>query len=98
VENLKRKSVKAYLLLESLITLVLLSILVGVVLSEVVQSRQQALNENRQISALNTAKMAVDSQLTELSVDENDIKIMRNENVTIITNHGEEVLKLEIKN
>lgn len=98
MENLKKRSVKAYLLLESLITLALLSVLVSVVLTEVVNVRQQLTEINQQIEGLNVAKMATDSNLSKLSVNDAAIKITKDDKRTIVTNHGKELLRLEIKN
>jgi type II secretory pathway pseudopilin PulG len=95
VENLKKKSVRAYLLLESLITLGLLGILVTSVLTEVVKSRQQLQEDNQQIEALNVAKMALNSQLTELSVNGASIKVEQTDDQISITNRGKELLELE---
>lgn len=98
MENLKKRSVKAYLLLESLITLALLSVLVSVVLTEVVNVCQQLTEINQQIEGLNVAKMATDSNLSKLSVNDAAIKITKDDKRTIVTNHGKELLRLEIKN
>mgnify|MGYP004502100989 CR=1 FL=1 len=95
MENLKKKSVRAYLLLESLITLGLLGILVTSVLTEVVKSRQQLQEDNQQIEALNVAKMALNSQLTELSVNGASIKVEQTDDQISITNRGKELLELE---
>ena len=66
MENLKRKSVKAYLLLESLISIALLAFLVSFIVSSLVQVRQKDTEENQKIEALNVAQMAIESHLTEL--------------------------------
>lgn len=95
MENLKKKSVRAYLLLESLITLGLLGILVTSVLTEVVKSRQQLQEDNQQIEALNVAKMALNSRLTELSVNAASIKVEQTDDQISITNRGKELLELE---
>lgn len=49
MENIRKQSFKAYLLLESLITMALLSILVTVVLSALTKSKQEDEAINRQI-------------------------------------------------
>ncbi len=95
MENLKKKSVRAYLLLESLITLGLLGILVTSVLTEVVKSRQQLQEDNQQIEALNVAKMALNSRLTELLVNGASIKVEQTDDQISITNRGKELLELE---
>ena len=61
MENLKRKSVKAYLLLESLISIALLAFLVSFIVSSLVQVRQKDTEENQKIEALNVAQMAIES-------------------------------------
>lgn len=60
MENLKRKSVKAYLLLESLISIALLAFLVSFIVSSLVQVRQKDTEENQKIEALNVAQMAIE--------------------------------------
>ncbi|MDT2887012.1 competence type IV pilus minor pilin ComGE [Lactococcus lactis] len=95
MENLKRKSVKAYLLLESLISIALLAFLVSFIISSLVQARQKNTEENQKIEALNVAQMAIESHLTELSINGSDIKINGNSNLLIISNHGKEILRLE---
>ncbi|MGF7407116.1 competence type IV pilus minor pilin ComGE [Lactococcus lactis] len=95
MENLKRKSVKAYLLLESLISIALLAFLVSFIVSSLVQARQKNTDENQKIEALNVAQMVIESHLTELSINGSDIKINEKSNLLIISNHGKEILRLE---
>ncbi|MDT2851754.1 competence type IV pilus minor pilin ComGE [Lactococcus lactis] len=95
MENLKRKSVKAYLLLESLISIALLAFLVSFIVSSLAQARQKNTEENQKIEALNVAQIAIESHLTELSINGSDIKINENSNLLIISNHGKEILRLE---
>ena len=97
MENLKRKSVKAYLLLESLISIALLAFLVSFIVSSLVQVRQKDTEENQKIEALNVAQMAIESNLTELSINGSDIKIKENQNLLIISNHGKEIMRLELQ-
>ena len=96
-KNLKRKSVKAYLLLESLISIALLAFLVSFIVSSLVQVRQKDTEENQKIEALNVAQMAIESHLTELSINGSDIKIKENQNLLIISNHGKEIMRLELQ-
>ena len=97
MENLKRKSVKAYLLLESLISIALLAFLVSFIVSSLVQVRQKDTEENQKIEALNVAQMAIESHLKELSINGSDIKIKENQNFLIISNHGKEIMQLELQ-
>lgn len=97
MENLKRRSVKAYLLLESLISIALLAFLVSFIVSSLVQVRQKDMEENQKIEALNVTQMAIESHLTELSINGSDIKINENQNLLIISNHGKEILRLELQ-
>ncbi|KEY61962.1 putative competence protein ComGE [Lactococcus cremoris subsp. cremoris GE214] len=98
VENIKRKSIKGYILLESLISMALLSFLVTFLLSSLTNSRQQEAQENQQIESLNVAQMAIESQLTELSLNGSVIKIRQDSTATIISDHGKEILRLEAQN
>ncbi|WP_223804520.1 competence type IV pilus minor pilin ComGE [Lactococcus kimchii] len=95
MENIKNRSIRAYLLLESLITLALLSVLVGTVLTEITRSRTQENIENQQIEALSVARMAVDSQMSSLSLNGATIKVVHSPTKIFISNHGEELLELE---
>ena len=97
MENLKRKSVKAYLLLESLISMALLAFLVSFIVSSLVQVRQKDTEENQKIEALNVAQMAIESHLTELLINGYDIKIKESQNLLIISNHGKEIMRLELQ-
>lgn len=97
MENLKRKSVKAYLLLESLISMALLAFLVSFIVSSLVQVRQKDTEENQKIEALNVAQMAIESHLTELLINGSDIKIKESQNLLIISNHGKEIMRLELQ-
>lgn len=97
MENIRKQSVKAYLLLESLITIALLSILVTVVLSALTKSKQEDEAINRQIEAYNVAQMALQSNQNKLSLNGSEIEIVKNEHETIIKNNGEELLRFEEK-
>jgi type II secretory pathway pseudopilin PulG len=98
VVNLKKQSVKAYILLESLVSLALLTALTTIVLTEVVHARKTIERENHEIEALNVAKMALDSDLKELSGNGEIVKIVESENSLHVINYGEEILQIEIKN
>ncbi|MFC4652900.1 competence type IV pilus minor pilin ComGE [Lactococcus nasutitermitis] len=98
MENIKNQSIKAYILLESLITMGLLAILVTVVLTGIVNARQRISSENTHIEALNVAKMAVDNHLTKLSANGQDVEIIKNDKEIIIKNHEEKILELVSKN
>ena len=56
---------------------------------------QKNTEENQKIEALNVAQIAIESHLTELSINGSDIKINENSNLLIISNHGKEILRLE---
>ena len=43
------------------------------------------------------AQMAIESHLTELSINGSDIKIKENQNLLIISNHGKEIMRLELQ-
>ena len=85
------------LLLESLISIALLAFLVSFIVSSLVQVRQKDTEENQKIEALNVAQMAIESHLTELSINGSDIKIKENQNLLIISNHGKEIMRLELQ-
>lgn len=98
MENLKKQSVRGYLLLESLISLVLLTFLTSVVLKEVVNAKQNLVIENQQLEALNVARMATESDLTELSNDGITIKIEKDSKTVIVKEQGKEILQFEVEN
>lgn len=76
----------------------LLSFLVTFLLSALTNSRQQEAYKNQQIESLNVAQMAIESQLTELSLNSSVIKIRQDSTAIIISDHGKEILRLEAQN
>ena len=93
--NIKKRYSKAYILLESLLAMALLSVLVTIVLNAVVQSRQQLKAKNLEIEALNVAQMAVDTGQESLQINDVNITVRKTASKIIIFNREKELLVLE---
>lgn len=95
-ENIRKESLKAYLLLESLIAMSLL-VFVTVVLEQVIQVKKQTAMENREIEALNVAHMAVDTGKKYLKLNGVEISIEETSTQMTIRESGEVLIVLEKK-
>ena len=97
VENIRRESLEAYLLLESLVAMSLLVFFVTVVLEQVIQVKKQTAMENREIEALNVAHMAVDTGKKYLKLNGVEISIEETSTQMTIRESGEVLIVLEKK-
>lgn len=97
MENIKKQSLKAYILLESLVSTALLIFLVSFVLSQVVEARRQTQAENREIEALNVAQMAIDIGEERLQINGVDVSIEETASQIIIKESGKVLITLEKK-
>jgi len=98
VENIKRKSIKAYILFESLLATALLALLITVVLSAFVDTQKKIARQNQEIEALNVSLMGLDTGQNHLILNGVDVEFHKESNKTSITNQGKEILVLEEKN
>ncbi|MFV0556562.1 MAG: competence type IV pilus minor pilin ComGE [Lactovum sp.] len=98
MENIKRKFNKAYILLESLITLSLLAMITSLMLTEINRSQEYSRQMAQEIESLNLAKMAIDKRVENLSANSVSVQIQKEEELFIVKDkNGEEILRLEIQ-
>lgn len=93
---IKKQEVRAYILLESLVTIALLGIITLVVLREVSTNRSLFNQQNKEIEEINIALMAYDSKQTKLSANGVTINLTKTDQLLVITNDSREVLRLEM--
>lgn len=97
VENIRRASLEAYLLLESLVAMSLLVFFVTVVLEQVIQVKKQTEMENREIEALNVAYMAINTGKKYLNLNGVQISIEETTSQMTVRESGEVLIVLEKK-
>lgn len=93
--NIRKKSLEAYLLLESLIAMSLLVFFVTVILEQVIQVKKQTEMENRDIEALNVAHMAIDTGKKYLKLNGVEISIEETTSQMTIRESGKVLIVLE---
>ena len=93
--NIRKKSLEAYLLLESLIAMSLLVIFVTVILEQVIQVKKQTEMENRDIEALNVAHMAIDTGKKYLKLNGVEISLEETTSQMTIRESGKVLIVLE---
>jgi type II secretory pathway pseudopilin PulG len=96
VVNIRKRQTKAYILLESLMAIALLSLLAAVVLAEISTSRAEIARQNRQIEVLNVGLMAFDSQQSSLTSNHVTVNLTKTPKKIVLESSGQEVLTLEI--
>ncbi len=93
--NIRKKSLEAYLLLESLIAMSLLVFFVTVILEQVIQIKKQTEMENRDIEALNVAHMAIDTGKKYLKLNGVEISLEETTSQMTIRESGKVLIVLE---
>ncbi len=93
--NIRKGSLEAYLLLESLLAMGLLVFFAMVVLEQVIQVKKQTEKENREIEALNVAHMAIDTGKKYLKLNGVEISIEENTSQMTVRESGEVLIVLE---
>lgn len=93
--NIRKKSLEAYLLLESLIAMSLLVFFVTVILEQVIQVKKQTEMENKDIEALNVAHMAIDTGKKHLKLNGVEISIEETTSKMTIRESGKVLIVLE---
>lgn len=93
--NIRKKSLEAYLLLESLIAMSLLVFFVTVILEQVIQVKKQTEMENRDIEALNVAHMAIDTGKKHLKLNGVEILLEETTSQMTIRESGKVLIVLE---
>lgn len=96
MENIK-KTLKAYILLESLIGLALLVMVTTVILEELSKDSQRIKDNIRQEQVLNVANMAVQTHQSELTIDGITVSVKESANSIIVFHEGEEVMSVAEK-
>jgi len=89
-----KKSVKAYILLESLLSLGILALIVSLVLGEVDKNRQQVAESLHQQEVLNVAAMAVQTDQEDLILNGVNVHVERNKEGVSINENGRIVLQV----
>ena len=89
-----KKSVKAYILLESLLSLGILALIVSLVLGEVDKNRQRVAESLHQQEVLNVAAMAVQTDQEDLILNGVNIHVERNKEGISINENGRIVLQV----
>ncbi|MEY8537151.1 competence type IV pilus minor pilin ComGE [Lactococcus muris] len=97
MENIRKKSLKAYILLESMVAMTLLIFLVTFVLDQVIQVKKQTHEENRKIEALNVALMAVDIGEERLKINDVEVFIEESTSKIVVWESGKVLITLEKK-
>lgn len=94
--NIKKRQVRAYILLESLLTMALLAIISTVVLVEISRARGAFVKQNEKIAVLNVALMAFDSGQTSLRENGVAVKLEKTDKKLVVTRNSQEVVSLEL--
>ncbi|WP_317335712.1 competence type IV pilus minor pilin ComGE [Streptococcus orisratti] len=89
-----KRSVKAYILLESLLSLGILALIVSLVLGEVDKNRQQVAESLHQQEVLNVAAMAVQTDQEDLILNGVNVHVERNKEGVSINENGRIVLQV----
>lgn len=89
-----KKSVKAYILLESLLSLGILALIVSLVLGEVDKNRQRVAESLHQQEVLNVATMAVQTDQEDLILNGVNVHVERNKEGISINENGRIVLQV----
>lgn len=89
-----KKSVKAYILLESLLSLGILALIISLVLGEVDKNRQQVAESLHQQEVLNVAAMAVQTDQEDLILNGINVHVERNKEGISINENGRIVLQV----
>lgn len=89
-----KKSVKAYILLESLLSLSILALIVSLVLGEVDKNRQRVAESLHQQEVLNVAAMAVQTDQEDLILNGINVHVERNKEGISINENGRIVLQV----
>lgn len=95
--SIKKPYIKAYVLLESLITMALLAILANLVLTEISTSRRDIARQNQQIEAINVGLMAFDSGQENLTLNGVTVHVVKSSQKVVIRYKDEEVISLEVQ-
>ena len=89
---IKKRKIKAYILLESLIALAVLVTIVTLILTEINRDRQELVASLHRQEVLNLAQMAVQTKQDSLSVNGVTVQVQRTSTSIRVYENGREVL------
>ena len=92
---IKRQKLKAYILLESLLTLAVFALVTSLLLAAINQGRQQQVLVYEQEEVLNLAKMAVQTGQEELSLNGVQVRLVRDSRQIRVYHENKEILYVE---
>jgi type II secretory pathway pseudopilin PulG len=95
VVAIKRQKLKAYILLESLLTLAVFALVTSLLLAAINQGRQQQVLVYEQEEVLNLAKMAVQTGQEELSLNGVQVRLVRDSRQIRVYHENKEILYVE---
>lgn len=94
---IKKRKIKAYILLESLIALAVLVTIVTLILTEINRDRQELVASLHRQEVLNVAQMAVQTKQDNLSLNGETVQVQRSSTSIRVYEDGKEVLHV-VKN
>ncbi|EFQ56462.1 competence type IV pilus minor pilin ComGE [Streptococcus downei] len=94
---IKKRKIKAYILLESLIALAVLVTIVTLILTEINRDRQELVASLHRQEVLNVAQMAVQTKQDNLSLNGVTVQVQRSSTSIRVYEDGKEVLRV-VKN
>ena len=89
---IKRQKLKAYILLESLLTLAVFALVTSLLLAAINQGRRQQVQAYEQEEVLNLAKMAVQTGQEELSLNGVQVRLVRDSRQIRVYHENKEIL------
>ncbi|MGT2911419.1 competence type IV pilus minor pilin ComGE [Streptococcus cameli] len=92
---IKKAIVKAYILLESLVTLSIFALITSLLLSTINQARQAEQQSFQEQEVLNVAKMAIQTNQNQLSLNGVRVEVVSEAQHIRIFHEGQEVLHVE---
>ena len=94
---IKKRKIKAYILLDSLIALAVLVTIVTLILTEINRDRQELVASLHRQEVLNVAQMAVQTKQDNLSLNGVTVQVQRSSTSIRVYEDGKEVLHV-VKN
>lgn len=92
---IKKQKLKAYILLESLLTLSIFALICSLLLAAINQGRQLQDEDYYQQEVLNVAKMAVQTGQSQLSLNGVEVSLVRKEESISLYHGDREILHVE---
>lgn len=89
---IKKRKIKAYILLESLIALAVLVTIVTLILTEINRDRQELVASLHRQEVLNLAQMAVQTKQDSLSLNGVTVQVQRTSTSIRVYENGREIL------